>query len=276
MTNQLFALVTLILTLCVTASDTRSAIVIRHDVDDSRYHAPASEFLALADLPGEGHGVLIAPRWIVTVAHAITDVQEITLNGVPRKVKRVIVHPGFRRLPDALIAQAFASGDASKAMEHQASSRDIALIELMEPVADVAPAIIYQGSDELGKLVKLMGKGATGDGVRGLAPDHSHRGVLRRAFNTITSADSLWLGYVFDAGPSAVELEGASGSGDSGGPVLIEIDGQWQLAGLIAWQLVEGNAAAFRPSLYGQTSFNVRLSSYAEWIESVICSAEVF
>jgi len=43
-----------------------SAIVIRHDVDDSKYRVQTTEFPALADMPGEGHGVLIAPQWVIT------------------------------------------------------------------------------------------------------------------------------------------------------------------------------------------------------------------
>ena len=37
-----------------------SAIVIRHDVNDSVYRIQTAEFPALADMPVEGHGVLIA------------------------------------------------------------------------------------------------------------------------------------------------------------------------------------------------------------------------
>src|SRR6516225_8071599 len=47
------------------------AIVIRDDVPDARYLAADGELPALVDLPSEGHGVLIAPRWVVTVAHAV-------------------------------------------------------------------------------------------------------------------------------------------------------------------------------------------------------------
>jgi len=263
----------LFLFLLLAVSSTSSAIVIRHDVDDSNYCVPASEFPALADMPGEAHGVLIAPQWIVTAAHTITgSVEEITLNGVRRKVERLIVHPGYKKLPDSLIAQAIESGNASKAMEFQASNKDIALVKLVEPVEDVAPAVLYQGKDELGKLVMLMGKGATGNGADGEDPHSPHRAGLRRAFNQITNADGPWLGYVFNRGPSALALEGMGGGGDSGGPVLIKINGQWQLAGLAAWKLVQGDAAAFRPGVYGQTSYNVRLSSYLEWMETVMSS----
>ena len=54
---------TLLLALLIT-STSAGAIVIRHDVDDAKYRIAASEFPALADMPGEGHGVLIAPRWM--------------------------------------------------------------------------------------------------------------------------------------------------------------------------------------------------------------------
>lgn len=267
--NRLFAL----LLLCI--SSTASAIVIRHDVDDSKYQVAASELSALVDMPGEGHGVLIAPQWIVTAAHTIPggSVDEVTLNGVSRKVERLIVHPGYKKNPpEALIKQALESGDASRVMEFLAASDDIALVKLAAPVTDVTPAGLYHGNDELGKLVKLVGKGGTGNGIDGQGPHSPHRTVLRRAFNTITDADGRWLGYVFDAGTSAHVLEGITGDGDSGGPVLIEVNGQWRLAGLASWKSVQGNAAAFRGGLYGQTTYSVRLSSYVEWIETEMFS----
>jgi hypothetical protein len=109
-----------------------SAVVIRSDVKDAKYRVPASAFPALVDMPGEGHGVLIAPQWVATAAHA-APMQgmegEVSIGGVARKVKRVITYPGYKRLPDVLIKEALASGDFSKAHAFLASSNDIALIE---------------------------------------------------------------------------------------------------------------------------------------------------
>ena len=34
-----------------------SAVVIRSDIDDSKYRIDPSEFRALVDMPGEGHGL---------------------------------------------------------------------------------------------------------------------------------------------------------------------------------------------------------------------------
>ena len=60
------------------ASSSANAIVTRHDREDAKYRVSASELPALADMPGEGHGVLIAPQWVVTAAHAVTWQEKTT------------------------------------------------------------------------------------------------------------------------------------------------------------------------------------------------------
>ncbi|QDW66727.1 hypothetical protein FPZ22_07320 [Luteimonas granuli] len=97
-----------------------------------------------------------------------------------------------------------------------------------------------------------------------------NRTELRRAFNTITSAHERWFCYVFDESSSALPLEGKTGSGDSGGPALVQINDQWVLVGLSAWGFIHGDVRATRPGLYGQLTCNVRLSHYIEWIQGVI------
>jgi chymotrypsin len=82
----------LILTLLV-FSFSVNAIVVRHDVADSKYRVQTTAFPALADMPGEGHGVLIAPQWVITAAHAITWQSEIEqINEVTRKFFRMKMH----------------------------------------------------------------------------------------------------------------------------------------------------------------------------------------
>ena len=75
---------------------------------------------------------------------------------------------------------------------------------------------------------------------------------------------------MFDEPASALPLEGKTGSGDSGGPALVEAGDQWRLVGLAAWGLIHGDVRISRPGLYGQFTCSVRLSHYAEWIESVL------
>jgi len=251
-----------------------SAIVIRHDVADSEYRAAATEFPALVDLPGEGHGILIAPQWVVTAAHAVTwqsQIKGVVLNGKARGVEKVIVHSGYKKLPQNLIDEAIKTKDATDIVDFLAAQDDIALVKLAMPARDVTPAILFKGSNELGQTVELIGKGATGTGMTGQDAGGSHRTDLRHAYNKIVEVKDRWICYVFDKPPAGLELEGASGDGDSGGPVLIKVEGNWQVAGLASWKKHEhDNALVLNPGFYGQKNYNVRVGHYTKWIEDQI------
>ncbi|WP_408950282.1 S1 family peptidase [Lysobacter sp. Hz 25] len=260
--------------LLLLASFGADAIVVRDDVPDLRYRMAVSEFPALADLPGEGHGVLIAPQWVVTAAHAVAwqqAVDAVVVGGTPRAVRRIVVHPGYKQPPQAMIDAALKSGDWEAFFAFAATSDDIALIELAEPVRDVAPARIYHGS-ALGKVVRIVGRGATGTGSKGHSLHGPNRTALRQGYNRIGIEETRWIGYTFDAPPKALPLEASTGSGDSGGPILVAVDKQWQVAGVTAWKrgLVEGTE--LRPGRYGETSYGVRLGNYADWIEETTAS----
>jgi chymotrypsin len=266
-------MVRLLLLVLLVVPFSASAIVIRDDVDDSKYRVPASEFPALVDMPGEGHGVLIAPQWVITAAHAITwqsEVKQVTINGISRDVERLVIHPGYKKPPQELLDQALATWDWTLFRVLLSSSDDIALLKLAQPVTDVSPVAVNKSDGEFGQMIKIIGKGATGTGVTGYEFDDSHRTELRHAFNKITSAHGRWLCYVFDKPSDALPLEGGSGSGDSGGPILIQAEKDWLMAGLTSW--ADPQSAIRTPGRYGQISCNVRLSHYKEWIESMISS----
>jgi len=261
-----------LLLILLAASSTASAIVIRDDVDDSKYRIPASDFPALVDMPGEGHGVLIAPQWVITAAHTIpehSELNQVVINGISRDVERLVVHPGYKKPPQELIHHALATWDWTLFMVRLSSSDDIALLKLAQPVTDVSPVAVHKGDDELGQIVKIIGKGATGTGVTGYDFNSSHRTELRRAHNKVTSAHGRWFCYVFDKPSETLPLEGGSGGGDSGGPILIQAEEDWLLAGLTSWTAPQG-AIRTPPGQYGQISCNVRLKHYKEWIESMV------
>jgi hypothetical protein len=154
-----------------------------------------------------------------------------------------------------------------------AASDDIALIELDEPVGDVEPAPLYRGS-ALGKEIRIIGRGATGNGLHGHPPHGPNRTDLRQGYNRIDTAEGRWIGYSFDPPPAGHALEASAGNGDSGGPILIAKGGEWQVAGITSWKRVEGSVADFCPGRYGQINYGVRLAHYREWITQTLSAGE--
>ena len=262
--KRLWALLSILVASCVC-----DAIVIRHDVPDSEYRVDSADYPTIAYLPGEGHGVLISKQWVVTAAHAVLwrPVHALTLNGISRSVSKVTVHPGYKPVPEDL-----KSGDAAPLMKFMASSDDVALIKLEHAVDDIAPAHIYRGAAEEGKMAKIVGSGATGNGMVGEYPSSPHRGELRQAFSRIISVDERWLGLKFVAPPNAVALEGMPADGDSGAPVFLEVSGSWELAGIASRKLATGKVSEFSCCHYGQITYQVRISRYASWIDSAIAN----
>jgi hypothetical protein len=222
-------------------------------------------------MPGEGHGVLIAPQWVITAAHAITwqsEIKQVGINGISRDVVRLVIHPGYKKPPQEVLDQALPTWDWTLFRVLLSSSDDIALLKLAQPVTDVSPVAINKSDDEFGQIIRILGKGATGTGVTGYEFSSSHRTELRHAYNKVTSANGRWLCYIFDKPSEALPLEGGSGSGDSGGPILFQAGKEWLLAGLTSWG--DPQSAVRTPGHYGQISCNVRLSHYKDWIESAI------
>lgn len=263
--------------LLLLASFGASAVVIRDDVPDLQYRMAASEFPALADVPGEGHGVLIAPQWVATAAHAVSwqhAVDVVVVGGTPRAVRHVVIHPGYKKPPQEMIDSALKSGDWAAYFDFIASSDDVALIQLSEPVRDIAPARIYNGST-LGKVIRIMGRGATGTGSTGHHLHGPNRTDLRHGYNKISVSEGRWIGYTFDKPPNALPLEASTGSGDSGGPILVAMGNEWHVAGIAAWKRGEVNGTELRPGRYGEISYGARLGNYADWIEKTIAKGGV-
>lgn len=206
---------------------------------------PEPEFYTRCD----GMGALISPNWILSAAQVATEIpsdRKIEIADRTYGIRQIVLHPQFRSYSDTVFAE-----------------YDIALIQLEQSVAAIAPFPLYKSTDELGKIATFVGRGDFGTGLIG--PDRVD-GKLRIATNQVEQIDPQWLMFTFDAPPDCTELEGISGPGDSGGPALIETGEGWAIAGISSGQksfnLGEGR--------YGVQEYYTRVSSHVEWIKSVI------
>lgn len=128
------------------------------------------------------------------------------------------------------------------------------------------PLPIYREADERGREILIPGWGGTGNGLKGLG---SEDGLFRVAENRIDAARDGFLIFQFDDPRSgtgrALALEGISGPGDSGGPVLIMTPSGLKVAGIGSAQRTYGRAEG----LYSADEYYVRVSDHAAWIDSV-------
>ena len=258
------------------ASPLRAGMIL-DGVSDSLYTAHGAQFAAVGKVGGAS-GVLIAPNWVLTAGHVAPA--NFTVGGKTYSVAESIMHPQF-----------LANGNDIN------YGFDIALMRLTTNVVGVAPIPIYQGTNELGATISMVGYGATGVGSTGVA---ANPGTLRGGTNTVDGF------YSFDNGPSGqvgamnavlitdfdaptsfdstgkfntlgtsatTSLEYHLGSGDSGGGAFIQEGGQWYVAGIHSfvdsqrnWTGKSGDSTLLFG--YGAVSGMTRVSSFQNFIQT--------
>lgn len=223
-------------------------MIVRHDIPEERYLACPGRFAAVGSFSSDGdHACLISDRWLITAAHVAADLHPrapITMNdGQVFHVDKVVLHPGYLDEPT----------------EH-----DLALVRTTSIVSGIVPLTLYDRDDEKGRTATFVGRGDFGTGLTGSIRND---GRLRLAENRAFDVTEQWIKFRFDppGSRSALDLEGISGNGDSGGPALVRIgSNQWGLAGVSSWQDDDG-----KEGRYGVIEHYVRVSRYLDWIMSI-------
>ncbi|HVR44445.1 MAG TPA: trypsin-like serine protease [Thermoanaerobaculia bacterium] len=246
--------------LVLVAAMPAAAIVMRHDVDAREYLAGDRRLAAVGQLDTRIETVLIADRWALTAAHAVEmlgpfDAPHVRFGERCHRVRRVILHPDWER-----------------GWPHPHEMHDLALLELEleQAVEGIESIPLYDGTGELGRIVTIAGRGRAGNGREGPAAEKDH--VLRSGTNRIDAVTATTLFMIFDEPSSATPLEAISGSGDSGGPAFLDVDGALHLAGISS---ATTGVPDLTLSLYGTVDLYTRVSAFSAWIHNVISGSAV-
>jgi len=175
-------------------------------------------------------GTLIARDRVLTAAHCVQGADP----------GRVSVRVGGRRLAwrGAIFPTSYKEIPSPVAPDDPSASGtvdDIAVILLEQPVTDISPAPIADPAPIPGEPSLTLGKGRTGPG-----PSEGSPVVLATHQQVSDGCPAAYGATLFDPAKHLCTLDatpnaGQACAGDSGGPVMVQRNGGWAVAGLVTW-----------------------------------------
>lgn len=251
-------------------------------------------------------GTLVSEYWILTAGHNFFSSDE---QSSPTLVSGIDVLVGLNpNIPEAIheVEEIVFHPTWLEDDDLFNTANDLALVKLKTPITNIIPAIINDEEVEtIGDIVWYAGFGdysnQPGQDSDLISKMHALQNTLDRTSTNISSQSSTGtyfgglLAFDFDSPngsinalgddrttdeedilggsttSSAIALpyEGSTVPGDSGGPLLMKIDGEWKICGVLS-----GAAESALPnhigSNYGEIDVFIRTATAYDWILSVI------
>lgn len=274
-----FTMATIVLAEILLNAPHLQAGTIRTDTADSLYTSLAqqSDFDSVGEFlwtESDGSyiasGVLINDQWVLTAAHVVSGIDSSNISTMTFTIGGTIYYAS------ETYYNAGWTDDVN-------DGYDIGLVKLSTVVTTATAATVYTGSDENHTVATIVGYGLTGNGSTGV--QSGSYGTKRAGTNVISLGSALnsinWTGGGNDSllvadfdqpgmtsgDPTTslgvpTDLEYCAAPGDSGGGWFIEVDGEYQLAGITSFLLSQDNIQCNYDDLFGAT----RVSDYLDWI----------
>lgn len=288
----------LLLLICLLSTES-SSIVYRHDVPLEKYKELARNEaydcvgMVLKDDKKSlaGSCVLIGDRYVLSAAHVFmvkqSEEHSTTGNKTTIFADRYLGYAKdyYFKFGDEVYQGVLRQTHPEYgAMPHIYSEFDLIIFKLDRVVSNVHPAVLYNATDELGKVITGVGYGSLrrSDELSGapvLGVKVAGNNIVDSIAGAITSGQQTRLYADFDhpefpkmnstGHQDSEALEFLCNGGDSGGGVFILKDGMVELAGIFSTGHVTLNSVS---GYYGSVMAMTRVSAFRQWIQQTVSS----